>query len=240
MSLADSYINPGKGMGALDKGAIPRETTIKAVISFIVKSLPLWANDPKRPQETSENKLNPLLCDFLDVKARINFPLIRFHHEQPQKGRRQVDLSIKPSEELGIKVSGCKYSIYEPFFVIEGKRLPAPAKKREREYVTGEEDKITGGIQRFKTGDHGSSFDVAAIIGYVQKNNFEYWLDTINEWIADLSKNFKGDNISWGNDDMLESISSEKKVSLMVSVNKRYPSKNNKTIKLYHLWVDLK
>ncbi|MCK4981998.1 MAG: hypothetical protein KAS17_03690, partial [Victivallaceae bacterium] len=65
-------------------------------------------------------------------------------------------------------------------------------------------------------------------------------LDTINEWIEDLSKNFKGDNISWGNDDMLECISSGEKVSMMVSVNKRYPIKNNKTIKLYHLWVNLK
>jgi len=240
MSLADGYINPGKGMGALGKGVLPRETTIKAVISFIVKCLPLWASDPKRPQDTSENKLNPSLCDFLDVKARINFPLIRFHHEQPQKGRRQVDLSIKASEELGIKVSGCEYSIYEPFFVIEGKRLPAPAKTREREYVTGEEDKITGGIQRFKTGDHGSTFDTAAVIGYVQKNNFEYWLNTINEWIANLSKNSTRKGISWGNDDMLESVSSEKKVSMMVSVNKRSPNNCNKPITLYHLWVDLK
>jgi len=104
MSLADTYGNSGKGMGALEEGVLAKETTIKAIVDFIIKSLPLWANDPKRPQESSENKLNPSLCDFLDVKARVNFPLIRFQHEQPQTGRRQVDLSVMPSEESGIFV----------------------------------------------------------------------------------------------------------------------------------------
>ncbi len=239
MSLADAYINSGIEMGALAEDAISKETTINTVVDFIVKCLPLWAKDPKRPQESSENILNPALCDFFDVNARNNFPLIRFHHEQPQGGRRQVDLSVKPGE-AGIKVSGCEYSIYEPFFVIEGKRLPTPGKDREREYVSGEEGKITGGIQRFKTGDHGSAFDVAAIIGYIQKNSFEHWLKTINGWIADLSKTFKGSDISWGNADVLKSISSEEKVSMMKSVNKRAPHKCQNSITLYHLWVDLK
>lgn len=240
MSLADAYSNSGIEMGLLAEDAISKETTIEAVITFIVKSLPLWAKDTKRPQESSENILNPSLCDFLDVNARESFPLIRFHHEQPQGGRRQVDLSVKPGE-AGIKVSGCEYySIYEPFFVIEGKRLPAPAKDREREYVSGEEGKITGGIQRFKTGDHGSAFDVAAIIGYIQKNSFEHWLKTINGWIADLSKTFKGSDISWGNDDVLKSISSEEKVSMLVSVNKRSLQRCKTPVTLYHLWVDLK
>lgn len=238
MSLADVYSRIE--MGALAEDAISKETTIKAVVDFIVKSLPLWASDPKRPLESSENKLNPSLCDFLDVKARESFPLIRFHHEQPQGGRRQVDLSVKPGIESGIKVSGCEYSIYDHFFVIEGKRLPTPGKDREREYVSGEEGKITGGIQRFKTGDHGAAFDDAAIIGYVQKNSFEYWLKTINEWIADLSKNFKGKGISWEHKDKLKSISSEEKVSMLVSVNKRSPQKCKNPITLYHLWVDLK
>ncbi len=227
-------------MGALEGGVLAKETTIKAIVDFIIKSLPLWKNDPKRPQESSEKKLNPSLCSFLDVKARVNFPLIRFHHEQPQTGRRQVDLSVMPSEESGIKVSGCEYSIYEPFFVMEGKRLPAPAKTREREYLTGEDGETSGGIQRFKIGAHGSSVDSAAIIAYVQEHDFHYWFEKINNWIDDLSNDPTQKNISWSSDDKLKNLCVTGKSSRAVSHNKRNHHKCKHSISLYHLWVNMK
>ena len=237
--MVEAFSNSGKGIGKLEEGIIPKETTIKAVVDFIIKALPLWANDPKRPQECSENKLNPLLCDFLDVKARECFPLIRFQHEEPQGGKRQVDLAVKSSVTGGINVAGNEYSIYKPFFVIEGKRLPAPTKDREREYVTGGKE-VTGGIQRFKTGDHGSSLNSAALIGYVQQNNFEYWFDTVNGWIGELSRDSKKENISWETDEILRKISFKEKSAMMISSNKRNTKKCETPIKLYHLWVDLK
>lgn len=240
MSLAKTYSNSGKGMGALDEGVLAKETTIKTIVDFIIKNLPLWAADPKRPQEESENKLNSLLCDFLDAKAREIFPIIRFHHEQPEGSHRQIDLSVKSSKESGILVSGHEYSIYEPFFVMEGKRLPAPEKTREREYLTGENGKTSGGIQRFKIGAHGYSVDSAAIIAYVQKHDFHYWFAKINNWIDDLSNDPTQKNISWSPDDKLKNLCIAGKSSKSVSQNKRSHHKCRRSIKIYHLWVDIK
>ena len=69
---------------------------------------------------------------------------------------------------------------YAPFsselLVIEAKRLPP----------TSSRDYVHTGIGRFKREEHGKQHDIAAILGYVQDEDFAHWYKKINSWIDDL------------------------------------------------------
>ena len=77
-----------------------------------------------------------------------------------------------------------------PFFKIEVKRLTNLGVARQKEYVIGrmgkEKYKESGGIERFKKGIHGSKLKFAGMIGYIQKEDFDYWFAEVNSWISDL------------------------------------------------------
>jgi hypothetical protein len=96
----------------------------------------------------------------------------------------QGDIDDRRVEEYQTFVGRTYRTIYDPFLVFEGKRLPAPSKAREREYVSGG-TAYSGGIQRFKRGLHGATVEQAAIVGYVQDDGFAQWLTRINSWISD-------------------------------------------------------
>ena len=55
-------------------------------------------------------------------------------------------------------------SFSPPLFVIEAKRLPS----------TSARDYVRTGIGRFKNGEHGAQYNIAAVLGYVQDNDFDY------------------------------------------------------------------
>ena len=69
-------------------------------------------------------------------------------------------------------------------FIVEAKRLPP----------TSNRDYVKSGIGRFKREEHGKQHDIAAMLGYVQSRDFEYWYNEVNSWIEDLiSGNGKSD-----------------------------------------------
>lgn len=78
---------------------------------------------------------------------------------------------------------------YTSLVKFEAKRLTYKlGKKREREYVIGEYKdgtriKNSGGIERFKNGRHGKDVKHAGIIGYIQSESSDYWLEKVNGWI---------------------------------------------------------
>ena len=101
------------------------------------------------------------------------------------------------------------HTIYDPFMVIEAKRLPAPTSDREREYVTGKDKssgRATGGIQRFKLGLHGAGNEIAAIVEYVQKHSVQTWFGQINQWISDLATSNGKDGCVWSNAEKLQEL----------------------------------
>ena len=53
-----------------------------------------------------------------------------FHHEEYQTGRRRIDMSAKT--ESIILAGTRKFTKYDPYLVIEGKRLPAPTATARR------------------------------------------------------------------------------------------------------------
>ena len=125
--------------------------------------------------------------------------MARFKHESPQSGTRTVDIGIHGTKEATV-IGVRPYSIYEPFLVIEAKRLPAPSRDREREYVTGTDRSSggpTGGIQRFKLGLHGSNVETAAMVSYIEQHSPSHWHGAINGWIADLIGVTSTDGCVW-------------------------------------------
>jgi len=196
-------------------------------------------SDPNRPDEQSENKLNLHLCKFLDVKARNEFPLIRFDHEEYQFGLRSVDISASPITEVTIGAS--LYTIYDPAIVFECKRLPAPSPDREKEYVTGSITHTNGGIQRFKLGLHGADHDIAAMIGYLQEGSANYWHDKINKWIMELSSGTIADVCVWDKSELLEKLEEDpsRGIANCRSTHNRSGSKQSNEIVIHHLWITM-
>lgn len=234
MGLVKNYGSKGVSSGAIADNVVPPKLSVKKILAFIRKQLPLWSLDPDTPKNVAENLLNESLCGFLDYKSRSGLKLCQFMHEVPQRGRRKIDVAAKPVKH--IFVDGYVLTKNDPVFVIEGKRLPAPDKSREREYVTGSKGETTGGIQRFKLGEHGEKFKEAAIVGYVHSNSFHSWFITINSWIDELIHSES--KLKWKESEKLSGFYEDEHAAYSISNNDR-DTINNKSdsILLHHFWV---
>ena len=234
---------PG-GIGQLSYRPDPGDGLIPRTLAFIREQLPAWRDDPTRPDEISEKPLNSSLCDFLDGRSRSDpgLSMARFKHEAPQVGKRTVDIGVHGTIEttlIGVR----PYSKYEPFLVIEAKRLPTAPKKREQEYVTGTNDRgsATGGIQRFKLGLHGHNVETAAMVGYIQEKPPEHWHVTINGWIAALATRPSSDGCIWSDKDQLQKLEANDETGLAVcnSSHERTGKCVTRTVTIHHFWVSM-
>ncbi|MDR1865103.1 MAG: hypothetical protein LBR08_05965, partial [Bacteroidales bacterium] len=126
------------------------------------------------------------------------------------------------------------------FCWIEAKRLPTPKEKDrdEREYVIVNQDKVNGrkkfkgngGIQRFKENKHASELSYSIMIGYIQANDSNYWLNKVNEWITEL---INTNTEFWKEEDYLRKYNSDR-CDRYISKHLR---KSNKSITLHHYWI---
>lgn len=124
-----------------------------------------------------------------------------------------------------ILIFASPYRVFsEPLFFIEAKRLPP----------TSSRDYVNSGIGRFKNKEHGKNHDIAAMLGYVQKEDFNYWYGKVNSWIDDLIAN-PNDCIGWSEQD--------KTTIIQVSEFGEYKSTHSRIkinpITLYHFWINL-
>jgi hypothetical protein len=217
--------------GRLTKGVLPdalRTETIK----FVQEQISSWRDDTRRKRVTAEPALNAQLCKYLNSQASNKLPVVQFHHEEQQSGRRYVD------------ISAARYpDIYDPFLVLEGKRLPAPERRREREYLFDNSDKLGGGVQRFKLGLHGASLEMAAMVGYVQNGTLPSWLKKINKWIGEAAKQGSSSgHCTWERSDFLKETDSNPGARTVrhESSHSRSGEVKGKQIRLVHIWVDMK
>jgi hypothetical protein len=232
--MADAIPLNDPSQGRITEG--PTTSLVERTLEFVFSELATWRDDPARSAEDAEERLNAQLCKYLNVAASDRFPMVFFHHEEKQAGTRRVDMSAL--SKSGIVLGLTYHSIYDPFIVFEGKRLPAPSADREREYVTGRTRK-SGGIQRFKLALHGARQTTAAIVGYVQSGNLREWLSRINEWIGDeaLSKDTSAED--WSLAEQLLDFKEDAKLRIAVSssAHPRDKSAVSPQIQLRHLWV---
>lgn len=223
---------------AADEGLVPQ------ALEFIRSQLPVWRDDRGRPEiatgNTSERLLNFSLCRNLN-RCRADHPMFQFEHETPQTGSRTVDIGVFGTNENSM-IEARSYSSYEPFLVIEAKRLPAPSKDREREYVTGtarNSGSPTGGIQRFKLGMHGRDIEIAVMVGYIESGLPERWLCVINGWIDELAAISPAVERTWNASEFLhlDHADAAKGVSTYTSVHTRSSGCITESISLQHLWI---
>ena len=225
--------NPSPSVGALTNG--PATSLVERTVDFVAAELSAWRDDPTRTHETSEEALNAQLCKYLNVASRLRFPMVHFSHEERQEERRRVDIAANPTSQ-GL-IGSTFHSIYEPFVVFEGKRLPAPSKDREREYVSGG-SKRSGGIQRFKLGLHGAGLSVSVLVGYVQTGTLHAWLTTINGWIQDECTSPSNPGEGWASTEVLGLFAEEQSFlrARASSVHTRSDGSQT-TFTLRHLWL---
>ncbi len=160
-----------------------------AFFDFLATLLPVWRDDPDRPPATGETKLTAQLCAKLASAFRHGpWDFLQVRREEPDemKAQRSVDMAIAPAG-CRVFVEGRTYNEYATLLPIECKRLPTPKdrKRDEREYLFSQFS-TTGGVQRFKAGDHGSRHDRAAMIGFVQTMDALHWCDRIGDWIDEM------------------------------------------------------
>ena len=210
---------------------IRQEELIENIMEFVYQCLPKWRDNPMSPNIDGEKKLNSDLPKFLTSYAyETELPPIVFYPEEPQEGRRTIDISV------------CYNNVQcynKVITVFECKRLTATLPKdRKDEYVTGHKE-TTGGIQRFKLEAHGKKHAIVGMIGYLQTGTFFEWLQTINNCIDDLCGKPDENGICWTKDEHLRTIEFDEKKgkSYSKSIHPRI-TKPNTTI--HHLWVDMR
>ena len=81
-TLFQTFGSPPKGL---------RDRLVFEVIDFVYVKLSCWRDDPKRPYESAEKKLNSQLCTYLNFQTRLEEKLYMFSAEEFQKGERQVE-----------------------------------------------------------------------------------------------------------------------------------------------------
>ncbi len=236
--MGEEWIQEDSFTGRITSGIKPYTLQL-SIIKFIKEQLPIWRDDPERPNEESEHKLNSQLSKFLNIGVKNFSPMFHFSHEEPQLGNREIDLSVSPDVEFIIEAQ--TYNKYEPVLVIECKRLPAASSEREKEYVSGvKPNKKSGGIQRFKLGLHGAKHNLAAMIGYIQKSTSDYWLTKVNRWILEFVKNPIGDGCVWCGDEILKESdpNQSEDIHSYCSYHTR-TSGISGTVELHHLWITM-
>jgi len=226
--------------GKLDGDIHLPATTKFELMNFIGNELPRWRDHPDRPDKQSETALTEHLCDHLNGAAyhSIVWSHVQFRTEtgDEARGGRKIDLTPKP-RGVALVIEGRRHSQFDALFPIECKRLPTPkdGDRDEREYVFTKEG-TTGGIQRFKFGHHGSTHNLAAMIGYVQEENFVHWLTEINGWIHNLAN---GTDSAWNDSDMLQQSGGDSTtdVCVLYSHHSRYSGLSE--CELRHLWIKM-
>lgn len=208
-------------------------TLAEKTVAFVKEQLVGWRDDPTRPHESAEPRLNAQLCKFLNAFARSRFPMIAFNHEERQPGRHATDMSVTMGRVEAVSPGA---NIYDPFLLIEGKRLPAPATDREQEYLTGFARR-SGGIQRFKLGLHGAGMSRGMIVGYVQAGALAEWFRTLNTWIGALAREAPNDHDAWEASEKLHSFGETP--DGMAVCDSEHARASGDPVQLHHAWIDM-
>lgn len=201
------------------------------VLNFIGEILYLFVPDSEELEcGDREEILNYLLSCFLENNARKVDKPFKFMSDCPNKiTKHKVDICV----------SG--FHSANHFLTVECKRLPAPKKSkndtvREKEYVYCENN--LGAIDRFRLNKHGIDLFGAllrknAIIAYIEKENYIFWFNQINQWIKELENQNISDLI-WSEKDLLILVSFDK-IAKLQSNHDRVDGIN--MVELTHFWI---
>ena len=237
--LADK-LSPEQSVGSVAINIHKSQEFLTELLSFIEKQLPIWKSRADRRDVTAETVLTSQLCAHLNSAARLSdgWDVLQFRVEETDEVQtsRKIDLISSPIG-CAIIIDGRTYSDFDSLIPIECKRLPTPTDSRrdKREYVISDVS-TTGGIQRFKNGNHAAAHNYCAMIGYIQDKDAKYWRDTISDWIDEIiKKSIPG----WTTNDHLKLISDNTTLgqSTLESVHTRKDVLE--PIQVRHLWISM-
>jgi hypothetical protein len=195
----------------------------------------------KGEYDENENGITNRLCIELNCKKPPEYSYF-FHHQniEDDKENTSTDFAV-----FGTFAYAQQNNISEtdapPLIKFEAKRLSSSLpKKREREYLIGEYKngkriKNSGGIERLKNGRHGKDVVNACLLGYLQSNSFDHWLQRINAWIREEIENPHDNSLLWDDGDILNLIKSDTGIIVYSSESKR---QSGVPIQLRHLWIN--
>jgi hypothetical protein len=236
--LADSPDTSAQ-LGTLGSDVQKPATFRHELIDFIVEELPRWRDRADRPSAIAETNLTSQLCGHLNGVSRrsLGFDILQFRVEEQdeQQQGRKIDLVASPCG-ASICVEGRRHTEFDSLLPIECKRLPTPksSDRDEREYVISRHSS-TGGIQRFKDGNHASHHTFAAVIGYVQEETTAQWDTRVAGWINDLA----GVEPGWTTKDLLHLDQHDAVLRLAVFRSLHERQKGLSAIELRHLWLEM-
>lgn len=212
----------------------PNNELIQSVIDFVYDHLENWRGCIINLNGCNRNEVYLVdnLVRSLSSQEELSELDFRFIHQSKDNNQSMCIPDI---------IAHYKYGQFKNITAFECKILPTPnPRKREKEYVSycNSRDMPQGGVQRFKLERHGSFCNTASIIGFIQKENFNYFYNQINSWIEELKNNNDIDNSDWSNDKCLEfkRKTNTEKTLHYISEHARIKLKN---ITINHLWIDI-
>jgi len=169
--------------------------------------------------------LNRCLCN--NPKGILAVPEYRDYYTIGANPVKRVDIAFVSSEQ-GASIN--------KLYTVEAKRLPTGTGDREKEYVYGffNSGSPSGGIQRFKTGDHGFGLLRSGLLGYIEANDCSYWFSTINKWIEEKAKELPEE---WKDDEQLQDF--EFDTIHNYSISHSIAFRPTDSIELFHLWIKI-
>jgi hypothetical protein len=201
------------------------------LLAFVDEIIPVFQTEFKALNRSSEEELTERLVKTLAYYANRKMPSFIFQQETIQKQEK----GQKRKVDIGVFLH---YRDNAPFFTIEAKRLPTLPKKREREYVIGENNqKYFGGIERFKRNLHGVGLNESGMIAYVQSGDCFSWSKQINSWIQELIDNPSSSTLKWTNIDLLTCI--ENKPYMYCKCQSVNTKVDRSSVILHHYLVDI-
>ena len=236
--LANNQDNPAQ-IGTLSSGVQEPATFRRELLDFIADQLPRWRDRPDRPNETSETVLTSQFCAHLNSATRhsIGWDVLQFRVEEADEKNRGRKIDLVPSPRgVAIWVEGRRHTDFDVLLPLECKRLPTPKGNRrdEREYVISQTSS-TGGIQRFKAGDHGAAHRLGAMIGYIQEQTTAHWSERVGSWISDLS----GTHDGWSLKDLLHLERQDAPLRMAIFRSSHERGNGLADIELRHLWLEM-
>ncbi len=212
---------------SIPKISISNTNTISLINKLMKQSVSNFksyiVSDFYKKRELSEDDFTQIYIEQTQILIRTNdypFNINGQYRDITNLSKGFSDFYFYPNEQNISTAS---------LFSVECKRLPSPEKSREKEYVIGE--KNNGGIERYKTEKHGKGLSECGLLGFVEKENFNYWSTKINNWISDLATT----NKVWRKDEVLSEIESDIEFCVLKSITHR----NEDDVNLTHLWISI-
>jgi hypothetical protein len=191
----------------------------KKILSFIKNSLP----------EITKKLTKEALSQSVDLtnmcENKISSEIQRLLNDKLREANSDYTFTFKESRGPDILIYASPYTAFsEILFVIEAKRLPP----------TSSQDYVKTGIGRFKKEEHGKKHDIAAMLGYVQEEDFDHWYSKVNSWIKALISD-TSENPRWTQKEQIREI----QITDIGEYQSTHLRINENRITLYHLWINL-